>query len=774
MKRFITTYRTFLGALVFMFVCACGADSGVPAGAESFHDDDNNDPADDNPADDASNPDDPEQPCEGPDCETPVDDPTDDPTETEDPYEEEDPTAPIEDTDLTEEDLVDTDGDTIVDLHEGNCALDSDMDGMPDCRDLDSDDDRIPDSAEAGDADLTTFPIDTDGDGIYDFRDLDSDGDAIPDSIEGTANPDGDSSGNWIDRDSDGDTLGDHYEWTDDADEDGVPNYLDLDSDGDGIADWSEAYDDTDEDGTPDRFDSDSDNDGHSDEDEAGDSDIYTEPDDTDDDGEADFQDIDSDDDGLFDEFELGCPGWSDRQLADSDGDGDSDLAEFAVGSDACSASSNVLDEVEFFFFLPADGSQESAPLQFSTDLRQVDIQFNMDTTGSMSGEIAELRTKIQTVIIPGVEAALEAGGAVADVAFGVSEFRDFNTGGFGSSGDLAYRLFQRITTNGNDAKDGTDDLVHGGGADGPESGWEALYQIGTGDGFGSWIPDFASQVANSNYCGCPAEPGVADGTIGGAGFREGSLPIVVHFTDNYAHPTQYEEDHNSYVSGAHTYDDARDALRDIGARVIGVTSHSGARLELRDMAQATYAEVPLCAFDDITTCTGQCCTGSGGSGESSDGGMCPLVFTISGTGSGLTQSVVAGIAALAMGGTLEVTTEVLRDEDELSASGIDTSCFIEAVIPNNYDAPTGSCTSIPSIADLYAPSGVDDSFTNVTPGTTVYFDVFASNDGCAEPDVVPQAFMATINVIGDGVTILDTMEVTVIVPPEDVTGPKD
>src|SRR5438094_769809 len=53
----------------------------------------------------------------------------------------------------------DSDGDTILDKHEG--TVDTDGDLIPNYRDLDSDGDCVPDSAEAGDADPMTPPVDS-------------------------------------------------------------------------------------------------------------------------------------------------------------------------------------------------------------------------------------------------------------------------------------------------------------------------------------------------------------------------------------------------------------------------------------------------------------------------------------------------------------------------------------------------------------------------------------------------------------------------------------
>jgi len=135
----------------------------------------------------------------------------------------------------------------------GISAPDSARDGVPDYRDLDSDNDGITAVIEAGGVDsdgdarqdattdsdnnglddaVQTSPLpryDTDGDGTPDYRDLDSDNDGVPDLSESGA----------IDRDRDG-----RVDDFDDANGDGldddlsgnVPNL--PDSNGNGTADY--------------------------------------------------------------------------------------------------------------------------------------------------------------------------------------------------------------------------------------------------------------------------------------------------------------------------------------------------------------------------------------------------------------------------------------------------------------------------------------------------------------------------------------------------------
>jgi hypothetical protein len=202
----------------------------------------------------------------------------------------------------------DSDADHLPDTYE--CPLmpcrDTDVDGVPDYLDSDSDGDGISDLVE-GDGD-------PDPDGIPNYRDLDSDDDTIPDYIESFGDTDGDGIPNFIDTDSDADGLSDEAEGVGDIDGDDIPNFLDnnandgpsADADGDGILNGTEDTDDGDGDGNPDP---DRDGDGiknkaDTDSDDDGIHDIIEGQEDPDSDGIPNYLDLDSDGDGLLDEDE--------------------------------------------------------------------------------------------------------------------------------------------------------------------------------------------------------------------------------------------------------------------------------------------------------------------------------------------------------------------------------------------------------------------------------------------------------------------------------------
>ncbi len=298
---------------------------------------------------------------------------------------------------------VDADNDGIPDVIES--AGDSDLDGTPDYLDTDSDNDGIPDSIEgksagkdsdgdgiddaydfsqAGGIDENFDGItdnaapDADGDGIPNARDIDSDNDDIPDSIEsGVSGVDSDKDGldDFYDADDDNDGVTDVGS-TDadengvedqpmlDTDKDGLPNVMDTDSDADGIPDTVESgagKNDADRDAIVDDFDADADGDGKVDAGKADDNG----------DGVADtaltanndfdalpnYLDIDSDNDGILDATESDTGTDSDADgiddAYDADANGDGFLDEGATDSDADGVNDNAT---------PTDTDSDSVP----------------------------------------------------------------------------------------------------------------------------------------------------------------------------------------------------------------------------------------------------------------------------------------------------------------------------------------------------------------------------------------------------------------------------
>lgn len=599
----------------------------------------------------------------------------------------------------------DTDGDGITDCDEGRADdVNTDGDEWADWRDLDSDGDFIPDADEGN--------VDSDGDGTPDFRDEDSDGDGVPDVNESAADTDGDGTPDYLDDDADGDGIPDSVEGNDDRDGDGLVNSRDTDSDGDGISDEIESGGsnpprDTDGDGTPDYLDRDSDNDN------------------------VDDADEDLNGNGSVDPC-TSTPCESDPLKADTDGDGTPDLIEHVAGSNPQDPA-DTIPEGDFFFVLPFEGDAQSGQFDFSTSVNIADIFFSVDTTGSFGEEIAEIQATLENDIIPGVRAQ------IPDAAFGVGRFEDFPLEPYGLTGDKPYELLQPITDDVPSIIAGINALPPAaGGFDTPEAGYEALYQWATGAG----MVDF----------GYP--PFAANG-LSGAGFRKFALPIIIQITDARSHdPADYVE----FASSAHGRDQTVAALNAVGAKVIGIDSleNSGTaddpRGELEDIAHATDSVIPPDA-------NGECLTGVNGAvrqpQDMGAGAVCPLVFDVQPNGTGLGDLIVSAIVQLATLGELDISTGVVGFPEEITGqplqAGLTSAEFINSVLP--VPPPPAGAT-------------IDgEVFRGVIPGSVVTFEVIAQNDFLPGLTGRDRLFQIDINVLGDGVALLDVKRVFVIVP---------
>jgi hypothetical protein len=673
----------------------------------------------------------------------------------------------------------DYDGDGISDADEGRAAnVDTDHDGIPDWQDADSDGDGIADAVEAGDSDPCTPPRDADGDGIPDFRDLDSDGNGIPDRVEGgVVDTDHDGVPDFADLDDDDDGIADRLELAPDpahppdTDGDGVPDYHDLDSDGDGILDRDEGGGDQDRDGVPNFRDLDSDGDCVPDRAEAGDVDPRTPPVDTDRDGFADFLDTDSDADGIPDSAEdRNCNGVrdgveTDRVRADSDGDGATDLVERTAGTDPLDPGSSpqARGDLVFVVAFGRPPMPQSGALDFTTRIVRADVVFNIDTTESMGGEIANLRASLGDVV-----ARVRA--AVPDTAFAVAGFRDYPLevlgDRFGNVTDVPFHLYQRVTLDLGAVTQAASALTAAGGADEPEAQLAALHALATGARL-SWstgsVPAFAPNVG--------LVAGVADGTLGGAGFRAGAMPIIVTASDAPFHTA------DAYAqAGIQLPDKAGVAaeLERLSARAIGISSAgaltpggaASAHADLVDMAVGTAAVVPKVAFG--AECgAGQCCTGIGGAGEAPlADGSCPLVFRVAADGTGLGDGVARAIQTLVGYAPIAITARA-QAEPTADARGVTIDVVAAFVAALRADAQAGApCTSGLSAVDRAPPGdGVPDTFVGVTPGSRVCFDLVPRINRAVPAALGAQVFVAEVSVLGDGVTPLATHKVYFLVP---------
>ncbi len=510
-------------------------------------------------------------------------------------------------------------------------------------------------------------------------------------------------------EDTDGDGIADDAEGDGDPDGDGTPSYLDDDSDGDGIPDSEEWL-----------------------------SDNPCSPTDTDGDGVYDPFDTDSDNDGLPDgrEREIG----TDPRNRDSDGDGVTDLGEVEGSMTDPTDPTSTIPEGDFFVVLPYNGSHENRTLRFGTDISVADVFFLMDTTGSMYSEVGNVQDRMETVIIPGVQAL------IPDVQFGAGGFDDFPVGSHGSSSDLPYyHLVDIVPPTQDSDSNGTPDIIDAvrsyprhSGANGCESGVEALYQTATGEGV-AWSGGAVPPKS------CPVIPDEAGMRRGYPCFRPGALPIIVYVSDAPFHnpvPSGWPTDtlegtscNYTDVPTAHTYAQALDSLLGIGARVVSLSSD--------DFGDPGYPS------------TEHMCNLSRDTGSVRGDGS-PLCFEIGGSGTMIDMDVVNAIAELVGGTPQDVSTRtenVPGNPDEF-----DATLFIKSIVP------------LEGYRDGIAGTGYDSkddtTFYGVIPGTLVDFTIDFWND-VRPPAATAQIFKAKIIVVGNGVADLDSRNVYIVVPPE-------
>ena len=616
----------------------------------------------------------------------------------------------------------DEDGDTIMDLHEGRAEeVDSDLDGDPDYLDLDSDGDTVIDALEAGDSDPATFPIDTDVDGLADYLDLDSDGNCLPDEAEGGEDLDDDSHPAASDPDDDGDGIDDVIEIGEacaslDSDLDGTPDYQDVDSDGDGIGDVFEAgnspFDpepaDTDDDGVPDYLDLDSDDDGYDDRTEAHVDSPAEEPIDTDEDGLYDFIDTDSDNDGLTDlrESEIG----TDPTNYDTDEDGFTDGAEVASGTDPLDPGSTISG----VYVEVSERTDVDEVFSFELGIELGDVIFVLDTTCSMQGTLDAMAAEFSQILT-----SLET--TIPDAEYGVVTFDDYNFGSMGNSGDKPFWLKQEVTSNTAQVQTVLNGIVLHDGGDIPESSVEALYQTLTGAGYdqncngaydsGTDVPPFIAEPSDpfGGLWGAQVGTFPGGGDIGGVGFRAYALPIVVYATDAAMRNSAADATPGGCPGDASTTG-AINAAKDIGAKLIGVSVNGSAAVG----AMNTIAD-GTASFADLA-----------GDGTADD----PLVFQWSGSDAAFRTTVV---------GAVEDLVESIQFE------------YVELQIEND---PNGFVVGI-------EPSQV--AVDGDVSGDVVDFTLtFRGTVAAGEQD---QLYTLTLNVLGDGQVLLDTLDVSVLVP---------
>jgi hypothetical protein len=694
-----------------------------------------------------------------------------------------------------------------------NCRArpaDSDNDGRADFLDTDADDNGVLDTVEFRGAGMepeggwNTRPVDTDLDGTPDYADRDDDGDTISDIVEigDPANPfdtDMDGRPDWRDLDSDGDFISDRLETTTDSDSDMIPNFRDTDSDGDGTDDRIEANNPAM--GAPPRGEID---------DPTFECPTEVNPADLSMvqlDGRSNYADGDSDNDGLGDREERAIG--SDVCRPDSDGDGQLDVVEnaYCQRNMRTGCATDMTPSVrmqDYYLILPFNGAPVQRELEFGTTLRVADVFFIFDTTGSMS---SVQQAVANTIAAPGMGLVDSIRRIIPDTWFGVGHYDDFPAGSFGGGSDRAIhplcttagpagmgygpaeclnssptRPFHGITMTNPTAMVGAETgaqivqrvavaIPSGGGADTPESQVEALYQIMTNEGlYDRAMPSACGTPGTIGRAPCWVKPTTCgEGTWGFPCFRTGALAITVHYTDVPYHngardesppTTTYYSPYTGITPAPHNFDQMLAAFQRRSARQINInasssvcvgrvyTNHGGASGPCYDMRMSAE-----------------------GTGSVDVDGV-PLVYDLprnAGTGAPpaeLINVVTEAVNTLATRVPLDITTSLRNDP--ANPMMFDGTRFIKRRVPSCQVPPVNmNCWTPPASVAMRAAVARTDlsTFYRVVPGTRVRFTITFQNDVFEGDCRASTLFHSYIDVVGDGVTRLDTREVFVVVP---------
>lgn len=642
----------------------------------------------------------------------------------------------------TESDSIrDYDNDRIGDEEEGvDSALDSDGDGQPNFQDPDSDNDGILDRIEAGDTDLATPAIDSDGDGAPDYLDTDSDDNGILDSNVGTESTDDidfDGTGNYADLDDDGDGITDIDEIGEfcvplDTDTDGVADFQDTDSDADRILDLHEGMNNNDGDDLPAYRDLDADDDCIPDEFEAGDDNPFSPPRDSNSNSVPDFLDIDSDGDHLVDGLEdRNCngvldPGESSPFVEDTDGDGVRDVIEYAAETEPDNPNDNPQSNGDFVFQMPfmepTMPAQDS--LEFTTNVKFVDLYFSFDTTGSMIEELAAMSSPTTGVpaIIDALKCNSSGGSCLTDadcpsgVCFTNSCIEDpVQTGclpdmwsGVGRFDELD--TFYNILS------------------PQPHASLTASSIPSIGGG-GSEAP-YHAPACVANGANCMNTPNCVPGADTCVGFRDTAIRILLQITD--ADDQCVGPRCSLFPPSVTGVELISKQIKFVG--LYGVDDDSSNPGTARSVAEdIAYAANSISFWNE------------------------PYVYPAA--DAAVVDQTVTAVEDIFNGLDLDVTIEA----SDLPFDDGDALQFIDYLEVNT--SGVGNCTTILNTTDQNGDS-YHDTFPSLLAGTPVCWDVHPMPVNIIEaPTLVPKIFRAELTVRGDG-SVLDRRTVLFFVPP--------
>jgi hypothetical protein len=347
-------------------------------------------------------------------------------------------------------------------------------------------------------------------------------------------------------------------------------------------------------------------------------------------------------------------------------------------------------------------------------------VAFLLDTTGSMSGTADAMGSEFGAIVS-------ELSPILPDAQYGFATYDDYAYSPYGSLGeDKPFILRQQITDDISAVQSKLSSIDMHFGADGPESSMEALYQGATGNGYDqscSGMYDGTTDVlpflatSGDPFGGTAGESFSATspggGEIGGFGFRNYALPILIYATDNELR----DADAGYGTPGGCPLDagqsDVVDAINSMGGYTIGIMTSS-------------WSSTAITQMNSLASATGSTAD-TDGDGTADD----LLVFTWTGSDAAFRNTVTNAVA--------DLLDSINFSKVSLEVEG-DEWGFVTHIDPPYYE-------------DVDPTAGIDVlDFTLHFMGTI--------------PAMADDALYGfTLNVIADETVLLDTLDIIVVVP---------
>ena len=240
------------------------------------------------------------------------------------------------------------------------------------------------------------------------------------------------------------------------------------------------------------------------------------------------------------------------------------------------------------------DGACQLLDLSFRVEYEIADVAILIDNTNPRFTYLMEtLMAREFGDIVEDLNDSID------DITFGLALYQDYNESPYGGNDELPFMLRVQQTTNSSRVLSSLTDLLDGSWtSDEPASTMEALYQALTGKGYDQDCdqeynadedvqPFHSSSSDPFNGHGGDTYSAAGEGDLGGMGFRDGALPIVVFVTDSSLRdPDSGDSSPGCNDAGSDDVEDARSAL---GARIVGVSMNAGNKADVAAISDVHF-----------------------------------------------------------------------------------------------------------------------------------------------------------------------------------------